>query len=75
MWIDFQRKVVGLDMIKEQTTTKPMDMEGYKSTSGGTTYQTTTAHYLKTCPHRLPCGYCRLLMQNCPKDNNIKVTW
>ena len=61
-------------MRKEQATTNTMDMGDYTSTSGDTTYQTTT-HYLKTCPHRLPCGYCRLLMQNCPKDNHIKVTW
>ena len=62
-------------MRKEQTTTNTIDMGDYTSTSGGTAYQTTTTYYLKTCPHRLPCGYCRLLMQNCPKDNNIKVTW
>lgn len=62
-------------MRKEQTTTNTMDMGNHTSTSGGTAYQTTAIHYLKTCPHRLPCGYCRLLMQNCPKDNNIKVTW
>ena len=60
-------------MIKEQTTTNTIDMEDYTSTSSDT-YQTIT-HYLKTCPHRLPCGYCRLLMQNCPNDNTIKVTW
>lgn len=62
-------------MRKEQTTTNTIDMENHTSTSGSTAYQTTAIHYLKTCPHRLPCGYCRLLMQNCPKDNNIKVTW
>ncbi len=61
-------------MRKEQTATNTIDMGDYTSTSSDT-YQTTTTHYLKTCPHRLPCGYCRLLMQDCPKDNNIKVTW
>ena len=52
-------------------------MGDYTSTSGYTTYQTTATHHLETCPHRLPCGYCRLLMQYCPnnKDINIKVTW
>lgn len=61
-------------MRKEQATTNTIDMGDYTSTSGDT-YQTTTTHYLKTCPHRLPCGYCRLLMRDCPKNNNIKVTW
>ena len=39
--------------------------------------------YPETCPHRLPCGYCRVLMRDCPKyytmtwassNPNIKVT-
>ena len=28
------------------------------------------------CPHMLPCGVCRLLMMNCPKQTfTIEPTW
>lgn len=74
MWIDCQGKVVGLDMRKEQTATNTNDTGSYTPTSGGCTYQTTTTPYFNSCPHRLPCGYCRLLMQDCPK-NNMRLTW
>ena len=28
----------------------------------------TTTTYQQTCPNRLPCGVCRLLMMNCPNQ-------
>ena len=64
-------------MRKEQATTNTINMGDYTSTSSCTAYQTTAIHHLETCPHRLPCGYCRLLMQYCPNNKNIdiKVTW
>ena len=33
------------------------------NTSGSTT---TTYSYTNCCPHRLPCGYCKLLDKMCP---------
>lgn len=75
MWINFPRKVVGLNMEKEQTKTNTINTGSYTSTSGGCVYQTTTTPYFNPCPHRLPCGYCRLLMRDCPKNSNITVTW
>ena len=29
--------------------------------------------HLEACPYRLPCGYCRVLMRQCPKYDTI--TW
>lgn len=34
------------------------------TTTGGST--TTTYSYTNCCPHRLPCGYCKLLDKTCP---------
>lgn len=73
MGIDFSRKVVGLNMRKGQTTTNTTDMESHTPIFN-CIYKTTTTPYFNPCPHRLPCGYCRLLMQDCPKNNNIRVT-
>lgn len=48
-----------------------------------THYYDPNSTYPQICPHRLPCGYCRVLMRDCPKshtmtwtgsDPNIKVT-
>lgn len=35
------------------------------NTSGSTT---TTYSYINCCPHRLPCGYCKLLDKMCPNS-------
>ena len=61
-------------MKKEQTKASTIDTESYTSTSGCTYQTTTSTSYFNSCPHRLPCGYCRLLMQDCPK-NNMRLTW
>lgn len=28
-----------------------------------------------SCPHKLPCGLCRLTMMNCPKGGWTYTTW
>ena len=35
---------------------------------------TTAGWYQNTCAHRLPCGYCRILMSMCPNNFNTVVT-
>lgn len=54
------------------TATSTIDFQ--KSYEYPTSYQVQYNDY-NYCPHRLPCGYCRLLMQYCPNNNNIQVTW
>ncbi len=35
-----------------------------------------TAWSSQTCPHKLPCGLCRLTMMNCPKGGwTYTTTW
>lgn len=46
-------------MVQQTTTTNP-------------TYTTTTA---SSCPNMLPCGVCRLLMANCPRQMITYPTW
>ena len=28
-----------------------------------------------SCPHKLPCGHCRLLGYMCPYGGNYRITW
>ena len=53
------------------------------STTNATVTPVTSNVYADYCGNRLPCGYCRMLMRDCPKyytttwtggDPNIKVT-
>ena len=41
------------------------------------TNTTNTAWSSQTCPHKLPCGLCRLTMMNCPKGSwtYTTTTW
>lgn len=34
---------------------------------------TTTSNFY--CPYRLPCGYCKELKCDCPKQNGTTITW
>lgn len=35
-----------------------------------------TTIYSTGCPNMLPCGVCRLLLMNCPKNiNDININW
>ena len=36
-------------------------------TNTSKTATSTSTTYSTYCPHRLPCGYCRLLYTDCPK--------
>lgn len=58
---------------KQNTANSTVDMQDYASTSD-CVYRT-PKQYQDYCPHRLPCGYCRLLMRDCPKGYTITVTW
>ena len=41
-----------------------------------TIHATGTAwNYTNACAYRLPCGLCRLLMSQCPKDYSSNITW
>ena len=35
----------------------------------------TNKSYIEPCPYRLPCGYCKELMRDCPKYYNYTITW
>jgi hypothetical protein len=59
------------------------DWTSVKVSESTTYYYDPYKTYPEVCPHRLPCGYCRVLMRDCPKyyttpwvcgDPNIKVT-
>ena len=41
------------------------------------TNTTNTAWQSSSCPHKLPCGLCRLTMMNCPKSGwtYTTTTW
>lgn len=42
-------------------------MEQNNMNCGGSTSTATNA-YIQNCPHKLPCGLCRLTMMQCPKN-------
>ena len=65
----------------ENTTSTSTNINQSTSTSD-CVYRTATS-YIEPCSYRLPCGYCRMLMRDCPKyytmtwtsgNPNIKVT-
>jgi hypothetical protein len=35
----------------------------------------TACNYTNACAYKLPCGLCRLLMSQCPKDCSTSITW
>lgn len=42
----------------------------------GTIGTGTACNYLNSCGYKLPCGLCRLLMSQCPKDfSRPNITW
>ena len=48
----------------------------FTTTNGNGTIGTGTAcNYLNSCGYKLPCGLCRLLMSQCPKDFSPNITW
>lgn len=48
--------------------------ENTTSTSTNINQSTSTStSYIEPCSYRLPCGYCRILMRNCPKY--YTTTW
>ena len=59
------------------------DYSGTSVSESTTHYYDPNKTYPETCPYRLPCGYCKELMRDCPKyytttwassNPNIKVT-
>lgn len=65
----------------ENTTNPSINIDKQASTSD-CVYRTNKS-YIEPCPYRLPCGYCKELMRDCPKyytmtwtsgNPNIKVT-
>ena len=59
------------------------DWTSVKASESTTYYYDPNKTYPETCPYRLPCGYCKELMRDCPKyytttwassNPNIKVT-
>ena len=41
-----------------------------------TTYPSNTTTTVSSCPNMLPCGVCRLLMMNCPRQTiTYTPTW
>lgn len=49
----------------------------FTTTHGNGTIGTGTAcNYTNSCAYKLPCGLCRLLMSQCPKDTSYpNITW
>lgn len=46
------------------------------STNGTITGTGTACNYTNSCAYKLPCGLCRLLMSQCPKDTSYpNITW
>ena len=46
------------------------------STNGTITGTGTACCYTNACAYKLPCGLCRLLMSQCPKDTSYpNITW
>lgn len=54
---------------------KSNDYDGtsVKASESTTYYYDPYKTHLEACPYRLPCGYCRVLMRQCPKYDTI--TW
>ena len=44
----------------------------YDSNGCGTTIDSGLVHY--DCPYKLPCGYCKILMQDCVKSRRSYTT-
>lgn len=41
-----------------------------------TTSGSTACNYTNACAYKLPCGLCRLLMSQCPKEYSYpNITW
>lgn len=50
----------------QNTASGTINIRDQVSSSNDCVYRT-TKKYPDYCPHRLPCGYCKLLMRDCPK--------
>ena len=55
----------------DKTTGASININQQASTSD-CVYRTNKS-YIEPCPYRLPCGYCRVLMRDCPKY--YTTTW
>ena len=56
----------------QNTASGTINVHDYVAPSNDYTYKS-TKRYTDYCPHRLPCGYCKLLMRDCPKG--YTTTW
>lgn len=57
----------GNEIIMENRNTYYYDSDGC-----GTATDSRLVYY--DCPHRLPCGYCRILMRDCVKHSTTYTT-
>lgn len=56
----------------QNTANGTINIGDYTAPSNDDTYSY-QKRYQDYCPHRLPCGYCKLLMRDCPKG--YTTTW
>ena len=52
-------------------TGKSNDISMYEDSRTAPTYPNTVS---TNCPHKLPCGHCRMLGYMCPYDGNNRIT-